>query len=68
MGGSKAGGMKTYLTNIARDPDFYKKIGSKGGGSPKRQGPRGFAADRELASRAGRMGGLISRKNRNKTV
>jgi general stress protein YciG len=40
-------------------PDFYKKIGAKGGIAPHEE--RAFAADRELASRAGRLGGKASK-------
>ena len=42
--------------------DFYRIIGSKGG-QTKPSKPRGFAANRELASIAGTKGGRISRRN-----
>ena len=31
MAGTKEGARKAALTNLARDPDFYKKAGSLGG-------------------------------------
>lgn len=40
-------------TNLAKDPDYYKKMGTKGGGSTKRK-TRPFQVDRELAVRAGK--------------
>ncbi|MBR5795288.1 MAG: hypothetical protein IKY26_04035 [Erysipelotrichaceae bacterium] len=60
MSGTKLGGKKAALTNIARNGfDFYKKIGSKGG---KNGHTGGFYANRELAREAGRKGGLKSRR------
>lgn len=60
MSGTKAGGIKAREANYSRHgKDFYKKIGAKGG----RNGHTGgFAANRELASKAGRIGGLLSRR------
>lgn len=60
MVGTKAGGIKAAKTNLEKHgADFYKRIGSKGG----RNGHTGgFAANRTLASVAGRKGGLISRR------
>lgn len=63
MPGTKAGGLKAAQKNKERDPDFYKKIGSRGG-SAEKKAPAGFAADRELASIAGRKGGTISRRTK----
>ena len=75
MAGTKAGGKKTAQTNIARHgKDFYSKIGKKGGASGN---TGGFASDvigkdgltgRERASRAGRIGGLKSKRNRKKEI
>ena len=60
MSGNRTGGLK------ARDKikktfgeDFYKKIGAIGG---KNGHTGGFYADRELARRAGAIGGRISRR------
>lgn len=58
MAGTKAGGIKATATNIERyGKDFYKRIGRKGGKAGK---TGGFAANPELAKRAGRIGGLKS--------
>ena len=58
MSGTKIGGAKAAYTNrLLHGLDFYSKIGSKGG----RNGHTGgFAANRELASEAGRKGGKKS--------
>ena len=61
MAGTKAGGAKARDKNVASDPDFYKKIGAKGG----RNGHTGgFAANPELARIAGAKGGRISRRKK----
>lgn len=75
LAGTKQGGKKTATTNIARHgKDFYSRIGKKGGASGN---TGGFASDvvgkdgltgRERASRAGRIGGLKSKRNRKKEV
>jgi general stress protein YciG len=63
MTGTKAGGMLAAKKNLAKDPNFYAKIGAKGG----RNGHTGgFAANPNLARIAGAKGGRISR--RKKTV
>lgn len=60
MSGNKIGGKKTAITNKAKYGEgFYKRIGALGGAAGK---TGGFYQDRELASRAGRKGGRISRK------
>ena len=60
MSGTKLGGRKAALTNIAKYGfDFYKNIGAKGG----RNGHTGgFASNRELASICGKKGGSVSRR------
>lgn len=63
MAGTKAGGQKAAQKNLERDPNFYAKIGSKGG---KNGHTGGFAANPDLARIAGAKGGRISR--RKKTV
>jgi general stress protein YciG len=59
MAGTKIGGQKAAAKNLAKDPNFYAKIGSKGG---KNGNTGGFAANRELARIAGAKGGRISRR------
>ena len=61
MAGTKLGGKLAAAKNLARDPDFYAKIGQKGG----RNGHNGgFAANPELARIAGARGGKISRRKK----
>ena len=72
MAGTKAGGLKAKVRNLAKDPDFYKKIGAKGGSNGKGPGYKGgFASNevgedgltgRERAKLAGARGGAISRR------
>ncbi len=60
MAGTKAGGMKAAATNKAKYGDgFYQGIGRRGGQNGH---TGGFAADRELAVRAGRKGGRVSKR------
>lgn len=61
MSGTIEGGKKAAKTNIKlHGKDFYKRIGSKGG----RNGHTGgFASNPELARRAGKIGGLLSRRS-----
>lgn len=62
MAGTKAGGIQAAATNKKKyGHNFYKKIGAKGG---KLGRTGGFFANRELASEAGRIGGLKSRRGR----
>ena len=63
MAGNREGGLKAAAKNKARDPDFYAKIGRKGG---KAGHTGGFAANRELASIAGKIGGKISKRGKAK--
>lgn len=63
MAGNREGGLKAAAKNKQRDPDFYAKIGRKGG---KNGHTGGFAANRELASIAGRKGGKISKRGSKK--
>lgn len=65
MSGTKTGGKKTAETNkLKHGEDFYKRIGSKGG---KKSTTGGFFANRELAVIAGRKGGKISKRGKQKS-
>lgn len=66
MAGSVVGGLKAAQKNLAKDPDFYRKIALKAQESWKLNGrkPRGFAVNRDLARLAGAKGGRISRRNK----
>lgn len=60
MAGTVEGGKRTAEAVKKRfGPDFYAKIGAKGG---KNGTTGGFYANRKLASEAGRKGGTISRR------
>lgn len=68
MAGTREGGLKARARNLAKDPNFYKKIGAKGGRNGK---TGGFASDmvgedgltgRQRAKIAGAKGGKISRR------
>lgn len=62
MAGTKSGGKRAAETNRrVHGKDFYANIGAKGGKLGK---TGGFYANRELASRAGRLGGLKSRRTK----
>jgi len=61
MTGKMRGGRRAAQTNKARHgEDFYQKIGAMGG---KKSRGGGFA-NIELARRAGRKGGSISRRSK----
>lgn len=60
MSGTVAGGKKAALTNRLRQgDDFYSRIGRIGG---QNSHTGGFAANPELARRAGAKGGRVSRR------
>lgn len=62
MAGTKKGGKTAATTNKTRyGKDFYAKIGAKGGKLGK---TGGFAANRDLAREAGRIGGRKSRRTK----
>lgn len=57
------GGKKVAAKMLARDPDFYKKIGALGGAA--KWPTKGFGGDKQRASNAGKKGGIVRlRKNR----
>ena len=68
MAGTITGGRKAAAKNLARDPDFYRRIGSKGGSNGT---TGGFASTvigddgltgRERAKVVGAIGGTRSRR------
>lgn len=62
MAGTKKGGQAAAQTNKAKyGSDFYAKIGAKGG---TKGHTGGFYANRELARKAGAVGGRISRRTK----
>lgn len=70
MAGTKAGGKKAAAKNLAKDPNFYARIGAKGG---KNGRTGGFASSvvgedgltgAERARIAGARGGRISRRTK----
>jgi uncharacterized protein len=61
MANNRAGGLHFKAKILARDPDFFKHIGKKGG-SKNRPETRMFYKDRDLARRAGAIGGYKSRR------
>jgi len=61
MAGTKAGGQKAAAKNLLKDPNFYAKIGKKGG---ENGNTGGFAANPALARIAGAKGGRISRRKK----
>lgn len=64
MAGTVEGGRKAAKTNKEKHgDDFYARIGRKGG---KNGHTGGFASNRELASMAGKIGGMISKRGKAK--
>lgn len=70
MAGTKEGGRKAAIKNMAQDPDFYKRIGKRGG---RRGRTGGFASAKrgedgltgsERARIVGAIGGRISRRKK----
>lgn len=60
MAGTREGALKAVRTNRRkRGPNYYKKIGSRGG---EVEVPKGFSKNKYLASCAGKMGGKASRR------
>ena len=45
MAGTKAGGKKAAAKNLAKDPNFYAKIGAKGGRISRRRKTTAVSAD-----------------------
>lgn len=55
MAGTSSGAKKARDANLAKDPNYYSKMGSKGGSTITKE-PKGFAANPELAREAGEKG------------
>jgi len=64
MSGTAEGAAKVKAKILARDPDFYKRIGTIGGQNSL---GTGFAMNRELAKVAGAAGGRKSSRKGIKT-
>ena len=56
---TKSGGRKTAATILAKNPNFYREIGRKGGSVGDK---KGFALNPELARICGAKGGRISKR------
>ena len=66
MVGKKDGGQKAAATNKTKyGKDFYARIGAMGG---KMGHTGGFYANRDLARKAGAIGGRISRRGKAKVA
>ena len=62
MAGTKDGGLKAASTNKNKyGKDFYARIGQMGG---KMGHTGGFYANRDLARKAGAIGGRVSRRRK----
>lgn len=61
MPGTSQGSKLAAQKNLAKDPDYYRKLGAIGGKAPTTK-PKGFAADKNKALTAGAIGGRYSRK------
>jgi general stress protein YciG len=62
MAGTKNGGLKAASTNKTKyGKDFYARIGQMGG---KQGHTGGFYANRDLARKAGAVGGRMSRRRK----
>lgn len=61
MSGSKIGGLKARDKNLAKNPRYYVEMGRTGG---LKKVPKGFALNRELAARAGALGGRTSKRTK----
>jgi len=60
VAGTKQGGYITRDKNLAKDPDYYKKLGSRGGS--RRVATKGFGHPDIDAHEAGRKGGTAPRR------
>lgn len=65
MVGCREGGLKAKAKLLAKDKDFYRKIGRLGGMAEATE-PKGFACNPERARIAGAKGGKISKRGKAK--
>jgi uncharacterized protein len=65
LAGTLEGGRKAAAKNLAKDPNFYSKIGKIGGTNGN---TGGFAANPELARIAGAIGGRKSKRRKPERV
>ena len=63
MAGTINGGKKAAAKNLAKDPNFYAKIGAKGGRLGRTGGFAAGSAGRKRASVYGAIGGSRSRRS-----
>lgn len=64
MSGNSEGSKKAVATILARDPDFYKKIGAKSWDNPDRSHETGFAlVPEKLRKELGAKGGSKTKKD-----
>jgi uncharacterized protein len=61
ISGSKIGGAKAKAKLLAKDPDYYKKLGAKGG---KATSGYAFGHGKVNPSEAGRKGGATPRRKK----
>ena len=61
MAGTREGGLKAAATLKAKDPNFYNKIGTKGG---QVEVPKGYSMNPTLASLSGFKGGRLRRRKK----
>ena len=56
MAGTKIGAKKAAAKNLAKNENFYKELGARGGKAPHPNGWHGFTGDKEKARLAGIKG------------
>jgi len=67
LSGTRAGGLAARDANLAKDPDFYRRVGKKGG-QVKHRETRYFYLHRGIARIAGKRGGTKSRIHKTREV
>ena len=66
MAGTSEGGRKAAQKLLEKNPNHYAEIAHKAQEAWRNNGrrPRGFASDPQRASRAGKVGGLVSKRGK----